>query len=139
MTVSVPGPIGTPPTRTTERSGWFSLLTSLYGTEMRTDVPHAAQAAQVQRMELLNVTDQPDDRAGYPPADERLAARAPHEFDDGVDVLRGGILGHHYDHGSLLSGPGRSPVPALGGGLADFTRQESRTAVRDTYRPSTTG
>lgn len=39
-------------------------------------VPHAAQAAQVQRMELLDVTGQPDDRAGYPPADERLAARA---------------------------------------------------------------
>src|SRR5918999_573935 len=35
MSVIVPGPIGTPPTRTTERVGWFSRLTSLYGTETR--------------------------------------------------------------------------------------------------------
>ena len=34
--MSVSGPIGTPPTRTTDRLGWCSRLTSLYGTEMRT-------------------------------------------------------------------------------------------------------
>ena len=36
MTVSVSGPIGTPPTRITERSRWCSRLTSLYGEEIRT-------------------------------------------------------------------------------------------------------
>ncbi len=39
MKVNVPGPIGTRcpsrPTQTTERSGWCSRLTSLYGTEIR--------------------------------------------------------------------------------------------------------
>src|ERR1700722_6332864 len=36
ITVSVSGPIGTPATRMTERSRRCSLLTSLYGTEIRT-------------------------------------------------------------------------------------------------------
>ena len=36
MTVSVSGPIGTPATRTTERSGVCSRLTSLYGAVVRT-------------------------------------------------------------------------------------------------------
>ena len=36
MTVSVSGPIGTPPTLMTERSRWCSRLTSLYGEEIRT-------------------------------------------------------------------------------------------------------
>jgi hypothetical protein len=46
ITVSVSGPIGTPATRMTERSRRCSLLTSLYGTEMRTTSATPARPAR---------------------------------------------------------------------------------------------
>ena len=64
MTVSVSGPIGTPPTRITERSRRCSRLTSLYGTEMRTTSATPGSAARFSvAAKPVHVAGDPDDRA----------------------------------------------------------------------------
>src|SRR5450755_2240498 len=68
--------------------------------------PHHVQdprvAAQVQRPELLEVTDEADDRAGYAAADEGLATSCAHQVDDRVHLTLGGLRGHHHHHAGLL-------------------------------------
>ncbi len=69
------------------------------------DVADAGVAAQVQRAELLDVTDQTDDRAGHAPADECLAAGRGDQVDDCVNVTLGGLGGHHHHHCVILLVP----------------------------------
>src|SRR5690606_19282704 len=56
------------------------------------------QAPQVQRAELLHVTDEPDDGPLHAAADEGVPARRLDDRDDGVDVRFVGLRGHDDDH-----------------------------------------
>ena len=62
-------------------------------------VGDAAQGAQVEVVERLDVADQPDDGADDALGDEGLAADLLDPVDDVRDVLVGGVRGHDDDHG----------------------------------------
>ncbi len=112
------------------------------------DVEDAPAAAQVERLELVHVPDESDDRPGHPPADEGVTTRRAHQADDGVDILLRGPWGHHHHHEGFLPLSGRhrpagcgwtrhrrTPAPPCAG--PDAGTRTDRPAA--TARPRTPG
>ena len=95
MSVKVSGPTGTAcsprPTHTVERSRVVLAADQLVRVGDPVDVGDAAQRAEVQAVEGLDVADQADDGADDALADEGLAADALDLGDDVRDVLVGGV------------------------------------------------
>ena len=67
----------------------------------RGDPHHVADprhAPQVQRVQVIHVADQADDRPGHAAAHEGVAAGRPNPVDDAVDFRFPGLRRHHHDH-----------------------------------------
>jgi hypothetical protein len=61
-------------------------------------VADSRQAAQVQRVQVIDVPHQADNRPGHAPAHEGVAAGRPYPVDDAVDFRFSGLRRHHHDH-----------------------------------------
>ena len=106
----------------------------LVGLAHPDDLADPGHRPQVERLELHDVADQPDDRAVDTPADEGGAAGLLDAGDDGVDLVGGCAGAHDDDHEVLPStrrvgttrAPGRCPGLAVGGARYTAPDRETR-------------
>src|SRR3954454_15949257 len=74
----------------------------LVGDRDADDLDNTGQRAQVERLELLDITDKSDDRAVHTAGDERRAAGVLNRAYDGSELVRRRARRHHHDHAPIL-------------------------------------
>ena len=100
ISVTVPGPIGTPRACTTERSGWCSRLTSLYSVDTRVTCATPGIPARSSDANASTSPTRPMITRLHAPAHERLAARGLDARHDGLHVACCHTRLHDDDHGT---------------------------------------
>ena len=75
----------------------------LVGHRDADDLDYTWQRAQVERLELLDIANETDDRSVDAARNEGGTARVLDRAYDGIKLFRRRIRRHHHDHGPIVS------------------------------------